>query len=180
LEQLQNLLMNEDCFLPSKTREISPVCQNAKLNVAKEVIRNGQDRAHRIYNTDESTCAYEAKAGEEITYTFDEAKVSAVHIVFCSDLNRDTLPGSHCERSHSTRANQRLDSPQMHMPKTLCKAFRVIGEQKGEKQVLLEVTNNRKRAYHMQVDQVFDKLTLIPISGWDDSESIPVISFDFT
>jgi len=32
----------------------------------------------------------------------------------------------------------------------------------------------------MQVDQVFDKLTLIPISGWDDSESIPVISFDFT
>ncbi|MBQ7329709.1 MAG: FAD-dependent oxidoreductase [Oscillospiraceae bacterium] len=180
LEQLQNLLMNEDCFLPSKTREISSVCQNAKLNIAKEVIRNGQDRAHRIYNTDERTCAYEAKAGEEISYTFDEAKVSAVHIVFCSDLNRDTLPGSHCERSHSTRANQRLDSPQMHMPKTLCKAFRVIGERKGEKQVLLEVTNNRKRAHHLQVDQVFDKLTLIPISGWDDSESIPVISFDFT
>ena len=180
LEQLQNLLMNEDCFLPSKTREISSVCQGAELNIQGDVIRNGQDRAHRIYNTDESTCAYEAKAGEEITYTFDEAKVSAVHIVFCSDLNRDTLPGSHCERSHSTRANQRLDSPQMHMPKTLCKAFRVIGERKGEKQVLLEVTNNRKRAYHMQVDRVFDKLTLIPISGWDDSESIPVISFDFT
>ncbi|MBQ7768173.1 MAG: FAD-dependent oxidoreductase [Oscillospiraceae bacterium] len=180
LEQLQNLLMNEDCFLPSKTREISSVCQNAKLNIVKEVIRNGQDRAHRIYNTDERTCAYEAKAGEEISYTFDEAKVSAVHIVFCSDLNRDTLPGSHCERTHSTRANQRLDSPQMHMPKTLCKAFRVIGERKGEKQVILDVTDNRKRAYHVQVDRVFDKLTLIPISGWDDSESIPVISFDFT
>lgn len=180
LEQLQNLLMNEDCFLPSKTREISLVCQGAELNIQGNVIRNGQDRAHRIYNTDECTCAYEAKAGEEITYTFDEAKVSAVHIVFCSDLNRDTLPGSDCERSHSTRANQRLDSPQMHMPKTLCKAFRVIGERKGEKQVLLEVTNNRKRAYHVQVDRMFDKLTLIPISGWDDSESIPVISFDFT
>lgn len=180
LEQLQNLLMNEDCFLPSKTREISPVCHGAELNIQGHVIRNGQDRAHRIYNTDERTCAYEAKAGEEISYTFDEAKVSAVHIVFCSDLNRDTLPGSHCERTHSTRANQRLDSPQMHMPKTLCKAFRVIGERKGEKQVLLEVTDNRKRAYHVQVDRALDKLTLIPISGWDDSESIPVISFDFT
>ena len=180
LDELQSLLMNEDCFLPSKTREISSVCQSAKLNIANDVIRNGQDRAHRIYNTDERTCAYEAKAGEEITYAFGEAKVSAVHIVFCSDLNRDTLPGSHCERSHSTRANQRLDSPQMYMPKTLCKAFRVIGERKGEKQVLLDVTDNRKRAYHVQVDQVFDKLTLIPVSGWDDKESIPVISFDFS
>lgn len=180
LDELQRLLMNEDCFLPSKTREVSSLCQNAELNISEDIIRNGQDRAHRIYNTDAHTCAYEAKAGEQIAYTFAEAKVSAVHIVFCSDLNRDTLPGSHCERTHSTRANHRLDSPQMHMPKTLCKDFKLIGLRKGEQQLLLEVKDNRKRAYHLPVDQQLDSLVLIPESGWGNGEKIPVISFDFT
>ena len=176
---LQQLLMDEDCFLPSKTRCISNMCKGADLNIETHLIRNGQDRAHSIYNTDESSCSYKAKANEQISYTFNEAKVSSVHIVFNSDLNRDTLPGSECERLHSMRASQRLDSPQMCMPKTLCKEFKLVGELNGEKHELLTVSNNRKRAYHLNIGKTLDKLTLIPISSWSDSTEIPVISFDF-
>lgn len=179
LERLQNLLMDEDCFLPSKTREISSLCAGAKLNIPGDVVRNGQDRAHRIYGTEEQNASYVAHAGEQIAYSFAEAKVSAVHIVFCSDLNRDTLPGGWCERIHSTRANRPLNCPQMHMPKTLCKDFKLMGLRNGEQHLLLEVKDNRKRAYHLPVDQMLDGLILIPESGWGDDGKIPVISFDF-
>ena len=77
------------------------------------------------------------------------------------------------------RANTHLDSPIMHMPLTLCKAFKLWGERAGEKQLLLEVEENRKRSYHVAVDGSFDKLVLQPISSWGDGEKVPVISFDF-
>ena len=68
----------------------------------------------------------------------------------------------------------------MHMPKTLCREFKLIGGLNGEKTEILHVTDNRKRCYHINVDSTFDSLTLIPVDIWDDStEEIPVISFDF-
>lgn len=179
IDLLQTLLLSEDCFLPSKTREISEICLKARLNIEGENIRNGQDRAHQIYNTDENSASYFAKANEEIRYTFDKANVSSVHIVFSSDLNRDTLPGSNSERVHSTRANHRLESPQMHMPKTLCREFKLIGKLDRKEYELLRVYDNRKRAYHIDVNKDFDSLILVPIDSWGDNEKIPVISFDF-
>lgn len=178
IEQLQKLLLDEDCFLPSKTREISSLCLNAELNINSEVIRNGHDREHQIY-TNEDSFSYLAEYGEEICYSFSKANVSEIHLVFDSDLNRDTLPGSVCERAHTTRANQRLDSPQMCMPKTLCREFKLIGELQGEKYELLHISDNRKRSYHLKVDQTFDKLTLIPIDSWGENKEVPIISFDF-
>ncbi len=179
MDLLQTLLMNEDCFLPSKTREISPVCRNAKLNIENDVIRNGQDRVHQIYNTNNDNGAYTVNSGNEIVYSFDKTNISAVHIVFCSDLNRDTLPGGDCERTHLTRANHTLKSPQMYLPKTLCRAFKLIGEADGVSTEILNISDNRKRSYHLNINKAFDKLILIPTSDWGNNESIRIISFDF-
>lgn len=179
IEMLQKLLMEEDCFIPSKMRDVSPECKSAQINIKSDSIRNGQDRPHRIYNTDKNSCEYIAKLNEKIIYSFAEKNISSVHIVFDSDLNRDTLPGSVCERTHSTRANTRLDSPQMHMPKTLCREFKLIGELNGEETLLLDVRNNRKRTYHLKINEKFDRITLIPIKSWGNDDEVGVISFDF-
>ncbi len=180
IRHLQELLLQEDCFLPSRTREISGICKTAVLTTGADSLRNGQDRAHRIYNTDQKSCGYVASPGEEITYCFEKRSVSAAHVVFCSDLGRETLPGGVCERTHSTRASQLLHSPQMHMPKTLCRAFRLLGELDGVRTEILHCTNNRKRSYHIQINQVFDKLILVPEASWGNRDEIPVISFDFS
>ena len=103
----------------------------------------------------------------------------SVNIVFCSDLNRDTLPGGECERNRSMRLNHTLKSPQMHMPETLCKKFSLFGELGGKRTEIITVSNNRKRSYHINVNQSFDKLILIPENSWGDNNRIPVISFDF-
>ena len=177
--RLQKLLMDSDHFLPSLLRPVSEDCKAAVLS-GGEVLRNGQDRPHRIYGTDDTTAAYAAAPGEEITYSFKSQKLSAVHIVFDSDLNRETLPGHRVDRQRCTRFSLRLDSPQMHMPDTLCKDFRLFGLRGGERIELLSVTDNRKRAWHIPVEQELDGLILVPQNTWGDWEKIPVISFDFT
>lgn len=177
IKTLQKKMLDSDLFLPSKTREISKICKNANLSGA-DSLRNGQDRAHRIYGTDKDSARYIADAGEEITYSFEKAKINSVHIVFDSDLNRKTLPGGWCEQIHSTRANHMIASPQMHLPTTLCKSFRLIGELDGKTVEILKVTENKKRTYHIALDSEFDKLTLIPEESWGE-EKTPVISFDF-
>ena len=179
LSELQELLMIEGCFLPSKIRNVSSTCKNAHLNINSDIIRNGQDRSHSIYNTTDENCAYVAKSGEEITYSFDKTEISSVHIEFDSDLNRETLPGHWCERQRNMRGNHKIDSPQMYMPLTLCRAFKLIGETDGVKTELLSVTENRKRSYHLKLNKDFDKLTLITEKSWGE-DKIPVISFDFT
>ena len=178
IDELQASLLRGDCFLPSKRREISDICRAAKLN-APDLLRNGEDRAHRIYGTSEKDAEYLAKCGEEIRYTFKETTVRRAHIVFNSDLNRDTLDGGICERTHTMRANQRLASPDMHLPKTLCRAFTLYGEINGERTKLLHVDENRKRSYDVNIGKKLDSLILVPIEGRDDSGYIPVISFDF-
>ena len=120
-----------------------------------------------------------AKLGEEIEYTFDKSQVGSVHVVFSSDLNRDTLPGSPCERMHATRANVRLDSPQMYMPKTLCREYYIYGELEGKREQLAHVTENRCRYLHTVTNKVFDKLILKPVASWGDGDTVPVFSFDF-
>lgn len=180
MQRVQERLLNEDCFLPRMTRSISEACLAATLTGAPDSIRDGRDRPHALYGTENGEGTYHAPLGSEISYRFDARRVSAVHLVFDSDLDRETLPGSQCERIHTTRANRRIDSPQMHMPRTLVRAFTLYGEREGKRKVLLHVTDNRRRAYHHPVDGVFDTLILVPEDVWcENAQNAPLISFDF-
>ena len=179
IKKVQDLLLAEDSFLPSLTRKISPKCQFAKLIGADESIRNGQDRAHRIYGTNDDGY-FKAKLNDPIVYSFNASVVESVHLTFDSDLNRKTLPGSSCERTHSTRANRKLTAPQMKMPSTLCREFELYGELDGEKVLLLSVLDNTKRSYDVKIDKKLDKLWLVPKSTWDEcAQTAAIISFDF-
>lgn len=179
VEELQALLMEDDCFLPSKTREISSICRSAILTGADNRIRNGQDRAHSLYGTTEADAACEISNRSEVVYEMDNAQINAVHIVFCSDLSRSTLNVSDCEKYHTMRANRRLDSPQLYLPETLCREFILYGEKGSERVELLHISDNRKRSLHLPVNRHFDKLILMPVSNWGGSAQTKIISFDF-
>ncbi len=177
ISELQELLMRADCFLPFKRRTVSDTCKKAELN-APDTLRNGEDRAHRLYGTEESDL-FKVKEWKRITYKFAKQSVKRVHIVFDSDLNRRTLEGSECERTHSTRLNFKLGAPAHHLPTTLCKSFELCGEKEGESIPLLSVDNNRKRAYDIAVGRELDSITLIPKEGRSSDGTVGVISFDF-
>ena len=74
IDELQQRLMENDCWLPGKSRRISDICKNAELTAGApdaENLRNGLDRP-----TDEegdNGCTVEL--GSEITYTLKKSEL---------------------------------------------------------------------------------------------------------
>ncbi len=178
LHELQQTLLNDDCFLPGFTRDRSPRCADAACTV-HGALRDGIDRVHAIYGNE--ACGRAVPNGQAAEYRFAQPEpVAAVHVVFDSDLNRVTLPGDWCEKYHPTRANVPLDAPQMHLPATLCRSFVLEAEYAdGRTARLLDETDNRRRAYDVPVHAPVRRLTLIPRENWGGTAQTTVFSFDF-
>ena len=175
MNELQQTLMNNDCFLPHKSRSISPFCIK---NAPFAELCNAEDRPNRIYQT--TSCGISSENGKAIAYIvklgFD---VESVHIVFDSDLNRETQNGDPCERTHATRCNILLSSPVMHMPQTLCKDFRLDITDIDGKTHSMVVRDNRKRHYDIPINKKVTAISLTPLSNWGESSRTNIFSFDF-
>ena len=178
LSELQNTLMDDDCFLPYFKREISDACLTASLCGATDEIRSGEDRPNRIYGTTRKGVS--VSHGEAVVYTLTAPTyVKSAHIVFDSDLNRETLEGHDCERRHVTRANVLLDSPDVYLPKTLARAFRLVAKTDSGEKILLDKSNNIKRAYHVNICDRITELRLEILENWADGDTTTLVSFDF-
>jgi len=189
IKELQTMLMDDDCFLPHFQREVSVLCRETNLIctdtngriMTGEVLaelKNAQDRANRIYGNE--VCGVEVPNNSRLTYQFETLQtVNSVHIVFDSDLERETLPGHWVEGKRDMRANVMLDSPQMHMPTTLCREFYVEVETESGVKKILHVEDNRKRAYHLELWETVKSIALIPMANWGGNDCTKVISFDF-
>ncbi|MBQ8141231.1 MAG: FAD-dependent oxidoreductase [Clostridia bacterium] len=178
IRELQQLLMADDCFLPHFERDISALCRSTPVLNGSDELKSGQDRANRIYGTE--VCGVKIANGAAVEYRFNSpSDINSVHIVFDSDLDRDTLPGDFCERGHVTRANVLLDSPQMYPPKTLCKSFTLaVTTESGEKE-LLAVDINRNRSYHLPISEPVSSIRLTMNENWGGTDKTALISFDF-
>ena len=178
--------MEADCFLPALARQVGKTCRTAVLAdqngiplTGGDELRNGQDRPNIHYGT--TDCGLLLPNGSAAEYRFPSpVRVESVHLTFDSDLDRVTLPGDVCERTHSTRANIRLDSPQFHLPLTLVKAFRLEADTPKGTEILLHITENAIRAYHVPVEREgITALRLIPLENYGGTEETRVFSFDF-
>ena len=97
-----------------------------------------------------------------------------------SDLNRVTLPGSRSEQEHNIRALVRPDSPVMHLPDPLVRAYRLTATLPGGSEMLLaDECENALRTVHIPVGKTVTSLTLTPLSTYGDTETVHLLSFDF-
>ena len=186
MQELQGALMDADCYLPRHSRVIGEIClatpitcANRQILPGQDALKDGQDRP--ASGCEAARCGCSCPNQIPLTYRFTAPiSVESVHVTFNSDLNRTTLPGDICERTHSTRANVRLDSPVMYVPLTLCRSFRLEADTSDGVMVLLDVADNVNRAHHVPVHRTdILALRLIPLSNWGGTENTDVFSFDF-
>ena len=178
LEELRDILVDSDCLLPNRLRRISELCRKTSLTGGTEKMKNGFDRPHKMYG--DLTCGGAVKNGSSVEYQFESPqKIEAIHLTFNSDLNRYTLPGEQCERTHMTRANTLLSSPQFFVPTTLCKAFCLEIETEAGTEILLESSRNLNRTHHIPVEKPVKAIILTLLSNWGNSDSTEIYSFDF-
>lgn len=177
LELLQNTLLDNDCFLPDKRREVSVLCRQNGIINGNASLNNGEDRPHRIYG---SGCGVKVVNNTPLEYKFDKPEyIASVHITFDSDLNRQTLPGDKCERYHSMRCNILNDSPQFYVPATLCRKFSLECDTESGTITVLKEENNLKRAYNVNMNAKVKGIRLTTQTNWGGTDKTTVFSFDF-
>ena len=145
VSELQNTLMQDDCWLPWHQRAVSLLTQKAVCTAP--VCCNGYERR-------KENC-WIGYAGDSIEYTFSDAEtVREVRLVFDSDLNREYA---------NMPCSIQLNEQDFHLPKTLMKTYRIEAEDENGNVVFLEVDNCYQRFVRHQVEWKVKKIRLIPL-----------------
>lgn len=180
LLELQQTLMDDDCYLPWNTRAVPELTRTARLEAeasesaehhqetcSVENLRNGVDRP--IGETSHGWCG---ALGKAITYTFEKSSpCSEARMIFDSDLNRKDPCRMFHEREMNTRHCRTLTDTLRTPPATLIKAFRIEGLANGSWHVLAHETNNYQRLVKMPLAGTFDAIRLIPETTWGADEA---------
>jgi hypothetical protein len=115
LKELQQNLMDDDCWLPGFSRNIPELSENAIIHSSggnPEPLRNGIDRPVGNYDN-----CWDGGVGDWVEYRFNnDVKISQVRIIFDSNLNRPHL---------NAVAKYPLEMPVFSPPETLIKGFHI-------------------------------------------------------
>ena len=168
IAELQDILMEDDCFLPGFKRKISPLCNKETLSAmwgdASNLI-NGIER--KIWGNDNG---YWGMVNQPITYTFKEkTKISEFRLIVDSDLDREYTEGNPDALNISTTLFRRLDYnyTSFGFPKCMLKSFRIEAlSDKGEWETVYETNENHQRMIREKIDVKTTAVRLVPVSTY--------------
>jgi len=168
ISELQQALMDDDCYLPWHTREVSQLSHFAALTAKAgnpEPIRNGIDRP-----VGDSSNSWTGKPGDWLEYHFKRpAQLAATRLVFDSDLNR---------RIKNMPCIYKLSQEQRRVPETLIRAFRIDAlSDDGTWKTAAEVKNNHQRLVKLDLNIATTAIRLIPEETWG-ADNATVFAWD--
>jgi len=158
LQELQNLLMDYDCWLPGLTRPVSALVASATLTGDGDDVAALLDGIDR--DLEDENHAWNAQLGTAAQFSWPQpVEVKGVRLVFDSNL-------AHTKRmpcSFPQGDNNRV-------PGSLVKQFRIEArDEAGNWQTVLREDDNYMRLVWQPLDVKTDALRLIPEGTWGDS-----------
>jgi len=168
IHELQQTLMEDDCWLPWHTRDVPAISLSARLSCDTgdvEQLRSGIDRP--IGDTSNSWCG---PKGSAITYTFPaETSVQEARIVCDSDLNRNFKNMCCCY--------QRNSAP-WAVPDTITRRFRIESQgEDGRWRTVFTESNNYQRCVRVPLKLRTGSIRLVPEESWG-AEQVRIFAFD--
>jgi hypothetical protein len=161
LAELQQTLMDDDCWLPGVTRPISAIAQSGRLHGEGEglgLLLDGLDRDRK-----QEPHAYVGALGEPIEFRWNApVSIGGVRLVFDSNLNNEKRQPC----SYPQKGDRCL------VPPTLVKAFRLdaLGAT-GQWTTVHRETNNYHRLVRVALDVKTTGLRLVPEETWGAGEA---------
>jgi len=155
--ELQQALMEDDCYLPWHKRNISELTKRAKLTASEgdpEPLRNGIDRP-----VGDEDNGWIGNIGAWVQYEFDRPeRIRELRFVFDSDLNRP---------EHNMPCNYPLNDTSFCVPATLVKKFSIqIQSESGDWCTIKRVENNYQRLVRLNIDVTAKAIRFIPEATW--------------
>jgi hypothetical protein len=166
--EIQNQLMEDDCFLPGFRRPIAQLSLKATLSAAwgdASVLHNGIER--KIWGNDNG---YWGMCGKPITYTFDKkTHISSFRLVADSDLDREYTDGNPEVLNISATLFRRLDHnyTTFGFPKSLLKSFRIEAlDDDGTWRTIYETDKNHQRLIRKNLNTDTTAIRLVPLATY--------------
>jgi hypothetical protein len=172
IEELWQMLMTDDCYLPWHARQVPALMKEAALTASEgdpEPLRNGLDRP---VGADDN--GWTGGIGSWVQVAFDSPRhVRRLRFVFDSDLNRPEKSTPHC---YPLRAEP------VGVPETMTRAFRVEALDEaliegGRWRVIAREENNYQRLVRLEVDVQTSALRFVPEGTWG-AERVHVFAWD--
>jgi len=168
LKELQNRLMDDDCFLPHFRREISALAKSATLSAdygdASDLL-NGVDR--RVWGKDNG---YFGKTNQAIVYLYDKPTfVNGFRLVVDSDLDRENFDGHPDLLTIPMPLFKGLgySNTSFTFPRTVLKHFRVdVKGLDGTWTTAFETKENHQRLVRGKIGRECLGIRLVPLSTW--------------
>ena len=172
MDQLQQTLLWDDCFLPGIPRKVSPLALRARLDPAYEPLRRGRDRDR----AGEEAGVFLEK-GACVEYRLEKpAFVREARVIFDSFLDRELLNRLPLRNMLCNRAR---NLPEARLPESLVRAYRLEAiTAAGERLLLAEDDQSHCRRLCVPVNAEISALRLTCLDTWG-AEKCRVFSFDF-
>ena len=173
-EELQQLLMRDDCWIPGQKRKTSALCQSAVLTCRcgdVEMLRNGIDRP----TDEEGDNGAFIPLGCSVRYTLPApAYIKKIHFVFDSDLNRKTVGGISEIADCPTICNRPMDMPPFEFPATMTASFDLLADGK----LFKHIEGNYQRNVTITVEKEIKTIEWKPLSTFG-APTAHIFAFDF-
>lgn len=157
IRELQQTLMEDDCYLPWHKRDIPELSKTAELTASEgdpEPLRNGIDRP-----VGDDDNGWRGSIGSWVQYAFDGSrKIRELRLVFDSDLNRPI---------HNMPCNYPLYDEPFHVPYTMVRAFCIeLQDKDGVWRIVKRIENNYQRLVSLNIDAEAKAIRFIPEATW--------------
>ena len=179
VSELQQVLMDDDCFIPSLVRDIPALSRSANLTASEGdpvPLRNGHDRP---VGTEDNGITISCEGW--VQYTFEKPEtIRSVRLVFDSNLNRGIT--EHLKHFHYDLLDMRcyypLDQHQRTMPECLVRSFHIEALNcSGSWDTIYHGEDNYLRTVKIPIDMETSALRFVPETTWGSSE-VHLFSFD--
>ncbi|MBQ6473920.1 MAG: FAD-dependent oxidoreductase [Victivallales bacterium] len=170
IRELQQTLMDDDCFLPWHARAVAPLSAKAHLTASEGVpenLRNGLDRPTPDGADGWHDNSWECAPGGFVEYAFDApVTLHEARITFDSDLNRHGEGSCSHAIEKNCLSNYPLHTPPRRLPASLVKSFRLEGKIDGRWVALAERDDNARRMVRIPLTATVEAVRLIPLTTW--------------
>lgn len=173
LDELQQALMDDDCWLPGRRRAVSKLTAEAAISASNgnaELLRSGHDR---IIENDPN--CWETSLGGHAEYRFERpVTVASVRIAFDSNLAR-------YYRDMRQLYAHTLDFKPCPVAPELVRSFRIEYEtEEGKWETLAREANNYQRLYRAAVTPTASRaFRLVPEKSWGN-DTVRIFGWDIS
>ncbi len=166
--EIQDILLEDDCFLPHRRRRIWETSRQARLSCDYgdcSALHNGME--HRIWGNDNG---YFGRINQAVTYTFDApTHLTRFRLVADSDLDREYVEGNPDALNISTVLMRPLsyNRTTFGFPKCMIKSYRIEAlDENGQWRSICEEMDNYQRFIRKEIDVVTKAVRFIPLSTY--------------